>query len=399
MALSGFLGITDREIFQVSLFRTLSVIFSRSIVCLSDRRLNQLCNQLTREGGPIDLVNGFDFSDRLYGLKNSKQIDDRRRYEAFKREFLQIAGYDVDVVLDQRYIPPLGDSKEGTHEPFTMLMFSKENLTFSMEFAATGLIELALVLFVAVSHHDSVVLLDEPALNLHPVKQKEFHTHLKSIAVAGRNQLMIVTHSPEFVSPKDIPSAIRLSTEGEKCKVQRLKGSTRKVEGLEEKLLDADPSLGRVLFATGVVLVEGEGEQAALPVWLRKLNHGTDLSARGIVFHNVHGDGNFERYSKVVEAWGVPFRMVGDGKAKERLSKLGEKGTWFPDDDLTGLFETYYPSEFSTLKNKWQDGAKNPLVARLLAEETEPPLPAIKLWEFLRPFLDSSATYDHRPKR
>lgn len=389
--LSVFLGITDRDVFSVSLFGTLSQIFSSSIVLLSDTRLKSLhpFDPRAEVHAPIQLVRGFDLSDDLYGLKNSKQLEGRRRYEAFKSEFQQMSGYNIDVVLDQRFVSPPDTSKEGAYEPFTRVMFSQGNLTFSTEFAAAGLAELALVLFAALGHQDSVVLLDEPALNLHPAMQKSLHTRLSSVVETSGIQLMIVTHSPEFVSPTDIRSAIRLSTEGEKCKVQRLKGSTRRMEGLEEKLLDADPSLGRVLFATGVLLVEGEGEQAALPAWLRKLNGGVDLSTFGITFHNVHGDANFERYSEVLDAWGVPFRMVGDGIAKERLLKLGERGTWYPENDLTELFEKYYPDEFRELNNEWHEGAKNPLVARLLAERTAPPPPVEELWKFIESFLDS----------
>lgn len=394
LSLGRFLGITDSDPFRVTLFRTLSLILHRSVVHLSDLRLKSFQEVDPKNGspGPIELIDGTDFSNRLFAMKNSKHPEERRRYGDFKREFQQVAGYDVDVVLDQRYVPPQGNSKEEVYETYAKVLFSSEEVSFTTEFAAAGLSELALVLFAVSGHLESTVLLDEPAMNLHPVKQKELHARLRSLAQVARNQLIVVTHSPEFVSPADIPFTIRIAKVGEECRVQRLKGSSRSLEGLEEKLLDADPLLGRVLFASGVILVEGEGEQAAFPVWFRKLNRELDLSSAGVVFHNVHGDGNFDRYAKVLGAWEVPFMMVGDGKARERLVKLGDRGVWFLDDDLTQLFDRCYPAEFGKLKEEWHDGAKNPLVARLLAERTAPPAPVEELWKSLKPLVDSCST-------
>jgi len=47
---------------------------------------------------------------------------------------------------------------------------------------------------------DSVILIDEPELSLHPNWQNHILRVYKNIANQGNNQLIVATHSPQIIS-------------------------------------------------------------------------------------------------------------------------------------------------------------------------------------------------------
>jgi hypothetical protein len=74
-----------------------------------------------------------------------------------------------------------------------------------------------------------------------------------------------------------------------------------------------------MLFASGVVLVEGETELAALPIWFAK-SDAAHISGCGpmdlhIAFLSVGGDTAFGSFLFYLERFGVPWTVVCDGAA------------------------------------------------------------------------------------
>jgi energy-coupling factor transporter ATP-binding protein EcfA2 len=130
--------------------------------------------------------------------------------------------------------------------------------------------ELLVVLTLLAGQEGKVLLLDEPALNLHPTMQVELRKILEESA--STNQILVVTHSPLLVSldysdhtwrlsyGADGTNAIGLRELGTPAEVRRRIGGAI----TEEKL-------GTLLFASGVVAVEGPGDKYATEEFDMKL--------------------------------------------------------------------------------------------------------------------------------
>ena len=154
------------------------------------------------------------------------------------------------------------------HYPY--VVFEESGYSYLIDFAASGYFEVLLVLATTLGLSNSVVLLDEPVLNLHPSKQRELYRFLSDQAGKQGNQLLIVTHSSTFATVDDLSKAIRFDQSAGESRSRRLEAAEPWQSAQTVKELDRMPRLLEALFARAVVLVEGGAEAAALPIWFEK---------------------------------------------------------------------------------------------------------------------------------
>jgi predicted ATP-dependent endonuclease of OLD family len=80
----------------------------------------------------------------------------------------------------------------------------KDNYPVTIEQTASGLYEILFMLTAIVGETGKILLLDEPELHLHPTMQKRILNLLSEARTEGRNQMLLITHSPYLVSAADI---------------------------------------------------------------------------------------------------------------------------------------------------------------------------------------------------
>lgn len=74
------------------------------------------------------------------------------------------------------------------------------------------------------------------------------------------------------------------------------------------KMLRGNLTARALLFSRAVLLVEGETELGALPVWC------TDLIRQDILFYDVRGNGSFLPPLKLIRHFAIPWAIIGDGE-------------------------------------------------------------------------------------
>ncbi len=138
--------------------------------------------------------------------------------------------------------------------------------------------------------------------------------------------VLMTTHSPHIVSVSPLKSLVLLrksaneeSSEGVSTAELELKDKTR--QDLERYL---DVTRGEMLFAKGVLLVEGESEMYVVPA-LGKLI-GYDFDELGVTVCSVAGT-NFAPYVKLLGPNGlnIPFAVLTDFDPKKDGKNLGER--------------------------------------------------------------------------
>lgn len=374
---------------SLTVVRFLAFLFNSSIYSLSELRTKISVGeaQVTRGGsdGPI-IVTGHDLPGRLFELKNSPQPEDRARFAELRETFRQLADQTFDVV-QVRSVPTTKEKPDGSVLETQEIVFQTRKLEFRLAHSAAGAHELLLILYMIYGPSNSVILLDEPATNLHPSKQRLLFRDILGTVKAGGNQVFLITHSTSFVDAHHLEQAFRIDAPDGVTVTRRLDCKTDQEKRDLAKLIQLDPTVLGALFSRRVIVLEGYDERAVLPVWFAKCNGTADLEGEGVLFLNATGDKNLKRYGRVLESWGIPYRLVADAKAEESLKSEGERALVFPHGDLAELIEQEFPRELNEARKDWHGGLKDPAVLRAVALATAPPTIIHALWDRLSPFV------------
>jgi hypothetical protein len=162
---------------------------------------------------------------------------------------------------------------------------------------------------------NTILLIEEPELYLHPHAIELTRAALKSLARSGY-QVIAVTHSPQFVGEDDIPSTTMLrrdpvrGTFGLKSICEEVKHQIAEHASQAEVLFSLTNS-NQILFAESVVLFEGQTEHRLLPV-LYELIAGASSMCHKVAMVSVQGSGSAKKAKEILQAIGVSTRAICD---------------------------------------------------------------------------------------
>ncbi len=186
-----------------------------------------------------------------------------------------------------------------------------------IQFCGAGTWE-ALVLAEALqTSAGSVVILDEPAVNLHPNWQRSVREYLS----AGSAQAVVVTHAGGVVplsatrTPDHETAIVRLCLDGAGTNAHRLEPANW---GKIGRKLEAKGNTG-LFFVERAILVEGQDDQDVVRILAERLGLEPEGAAWGVV--ECGGRENLPDYIGLCRGLGITYLAVMDGDATNAAAK------------------------------------------------------------------------------
>ncbi|GBH30962.1 ATP-dependent nuclease [Sphingobium xenophagum] len=175
----------------------------------------------------------------------------------------------------------------------------------------------------------SLLAIEEPEAHLHPHLQRLVYKHLFETIVEGAAaedgeseeedtgadegepmSVILTTHSPHIASVAPLESLLLLRSDADQGTRGYSTAATDFTEAEQEDLSRyLDVTRAEMVFARGVLLVEGDAERFLIPTFAEELD--ISLDEHGVSICSVAGT-NFQPYVKLLCALGIPFAVITD---------------------------------------------------------------------------------------
>jgi predicted ATP-dependent endonuclease of OLD family len=242
-------------------------------------------------------------------MKNTSKF--REEYEELSKKFNEIF---VDTKFDVFERKITSSSEEGLQsEKYIEVTYGRSGKAFRLQDSASGYFEVLYILAEIANRTDSILILDEPALHLHPTKITLLN---RVLTETGSNQVIIITHSPKFLDQKILETnmgrqLIYIKRENNMSNAICPDVTFNRIKKHEFK--------GEAFFANCNILVEGPADHATLVAASELLG---DLFTRyDIEVVNIGGKENFEKWFELLDSFNILWLAVADGDFKPKTQR------------------------------------------------------------------------------
>ncbi|AJZ75174.1 AAA family ATPase [Candidatus Nitrosotenuis cloacae] len=270
---------------------------------------------------------GSNMAQFLFSLRNSPKLSDRERYSTIKDAFDELCRSDdlefdviLDYIIEKRPRVSKVDLKSEPKFPKIIIVNKTSKLHYSIDQVGSGISEILYLVTTAFGTENSVILMDEPTLNLHPPKMRAL---ISKIQENETNQFIIITHSPElthYLIFEKSANIIYVKRANEQSKISII----NKEEFDQQRSRLKHQIDTRIFFAKCVILTEGESDKNLFGIaeYLQTIEPDLNLANNDVLVVNVGGNSNFAKYQKLLDAFTIPYIVFSDRNSLGLLKHL-----------------------------------------------------------------------------
>lgn len=158
------------------------------------------------------------------------------------------------------------------------------------------------------SPYHTLLALEEPEAHLHPHAQRTLYKQLSEM----KGQKIISTHSPFIASQCELDELRHFQKSKDSTCVSALKMANLDDDGVRKVKREVLNTRGELLFASAVVLFEGETEEQSLPFFAEK-HWGKHPYELGLSFVGVGGQ-NYRPFLELINSFNLQGFIFSDGE-------------------------------------------------------------------------------------
>ena len=236
-------------------------------------------------------LSGTNLVKVLYSLSQSDDPSVKERFHGIVSEFEQLAsGLKLDmtfrpkmVEVTNREIVSIGDGADlkinnignlgisnrtkNVARQEVGLQVIKNGIPIPIELISAGITELIVLLTALIGQQNKVILLDEPAANLHPILQRRIMQIIQNAVQKNNNQVIMITHSPFLIIPENFEHVCKFSSSINGTEILNLGKTIKSMDdnaGIQLVGRLHRSEVREILFQRGIVMVEGLSDKIVL---------------------------------------------------------------------------------------------------------------------------------------
>ena len=383
-------------------FVALGHMLQPKFVFISEQRMFSDSNELKKMPLKEDGSNMHSF---LFWLKNG-DIHEQEAYAAIQDKFKNVhGGNDVpfSVSITGRTTPEPQPNPilpgEKVYPDRAVTSFPNTSGQKHIDFAhvGTGIKEALFLLSSCFDGQDKVILLDEPAANLHQTLIKRLmHEILAPDGQVEPGQIAVITHSQAMASLEMLSSVNKIARVDRHEYSEIVQPSKEAEEWISEHLATFHMLKSDILFSERVILVEGESDrifvEAILNLYAKREGRSTDY-----IVVEVGGKLSFPKFQKFLNIFKINFVILADGDANRMFESqdaatltvdspsqdndLGNKTVYILEEDLEHLLACLDPELYDECKrtHETKPELSYHFIKRLLADNPDAARTAIRI--------------------
>tara|TARA_Y100001933_G_C18968169_1_gene551249 strand:+ start:61 stop:1719 length:1659 start_codon:yes stop_codon:yes gene_type:complete len=321
-------------VIYISASRSLKYHLPKSQNSLLGILMEDINKDFEDENNTIVVNQGTEFEEEIPRLERFKECigeaikalkteEFEELEKAIKTNALQQLGFDPETEADKLDL---------FFNPLTSLGFYKSLEIFVNEFDysinATELgsgFQNAIVLAILKSFEErrkngALFLIEEPEMYLHPQMQRSLYKTMRKIGET--NQVIYVTHSPNFVTIPNFDEIAIVSKNEDGTFIT--KSSLPFDQDLKNKFQkELNPERNELFFAKKVLIVEGDTEKMAFPVFAERMELDFDKVGGSII--EVGGKRNLPDFVNLALSFNIPVALVYDTDSSDFSNKKDEE--------------------------------------------------------------------------